>query len=174
MGQREPLEGAAGASFAAMAENFRNTMFRGRGHGLVHGFGIGPFYKIGRPAITEKQVLQLFVADTRQEGRVVDLVPIEMKDGQNRAIAGRAEELVDVPGGGEGAGFRLAIAHQGRDDQVGIVERGAARLREHVAELSPSWMEPGVSGVQWLPMPPGKENCLKNSRMPSSSWLFSG
>src|SRR2546430_9931790 len=30
-------------------------------------------------------------------------------------------------------------------------------------------MEPGVSGVQWLPMPPGNENSLKNSRIPSSS-----
>src|SRR4051794_1364912 len=25
----------------------------------------------------------------------------------------------------------------------------------------PSWIEPGVSGVQWLPTPPGKLNSLK-------------
>src|SRR5262249_10332068 len=37
----------------------------------------------------------------------------------------------------------------------------------------PSWIEPGVSGVQWLPTPPGKENCLKNPRKPSSSSLLS-
>src|SRR5258708_33137473 len=33
----------------------------------------------------------------------------------------------------------------------------------------PSWIEPGVSGVQWLPIPPGNENCLKNSRRPRMS-----
>src|SRR5215212_439683 len=33
----------------------------------------------------------------------------------------------------------------------------------------PSWIEPGVSGVQWLPMPPGAENSLKNERKPSAS-----
>ena len=38
----------------------------------------------------------------------------------------------------------------------------------------PSWMEPGVSGVQWLPTPPGNENCLKKRRSPSSSRLLSG
>src|SRR4029450_4119390 len=35
-------------------------------------------------------------------------------------------------------------------------------------------MEPGVSGVQWLPMPPGNENSLKNSVIPSSSSLLFG
>ena len=38
----------------------------------------------------------------------------------------------------------------------------------------PSWMEPGVSGVQWLPMPPGNENAWKKRRSPSSSRLRSG
>src|SRR5262249_5451027 len=38
----------------------------------------------------------------------------------------------------------------------------------------PSWIEPGVSGVQWLPIPPGNENCLNNSRRPRASSLFSG
>src|SRR5260370_1278088 len=38
----------------------------------------------------------------------------------------------------------------------------------------PSWMLPGVSGVQWLPIPPGKENCRKNRSIPSSSSEQSG
>ena len=33
----------------------------------------------------------------------------------------------------------------------------------------PSWIEPGVSGVQWLPMPPGKENSRKSWSIPSAS-----
>src|ERR1700737_3127633 len=38
----------------------------------------------------------------------------------------------------------------------------------------PSWIDPGVSGVQWLPIPPGKENCQKKLLSPSKSSLFSG
>src|SRR5262249_43911200 len=38
----------------------------------------------------------------------------------------------------------------------------------------PSWIEPGVSGVPWLSIPPGKENCLKSCCIPSSSSLQSG
>ena len=32
----------------------------------------------------------------------------------------------------------------------------------------PSWIDPGVSGATWLGIPPGKENCRNNLRIPSS------
>jgi hypothetical protein len=41
-----------------------------------------------------------------------------------------------VPGGRQRAGFRFAIAHHRGDDQVGIVERRAAGVREHVAQFA--------------------------------------
>ena len=59
-----------------------------------------------------------------------------MQDGQHRAIARRVEELVDVPGGGQRSGLGFAVADHRGDDQVGIVERRAAGVREHVAQLA--------------------------------------
>ena len=79
-----------------------------------------------------------------------------------------------MPGRGQRPGLGLAIADDDRDEQVRIIEGGAEGVRDAVPELAPSWIEPGVSGVQWLPMPPGKENSLKNARMPSSSSLLFG
>ncbi|MGY4362179.1 hypothetical protein ACVW0J_008672 [Bradyrhizobium sp. i1.7.7] len=49
---------------------------------------------------------------------------------------GGIEELVRVPGRRERAGFRLAIADDAGDDQVGIVECGAIGMHQRVAEFA--------------------------------------
>lgn len=48
---------------------------------------------------------------------------------------------------------------------TGAVRRASAFLQQNTA---------GVSGAQWLPMPPGKENWRNRRRIPSSSWLTLG
>ena len=67
---------------------------------------------------------------------IVDLVAVEMKDRQHGAVANRVQKFVDVPGSGQRSGFGLAVADDGRDDQVGIVEGRAAGVRQHVAEFA--------------------------------------
>src|SRR3974390_3002092 len=59
-----------------------------------------------------------------------------MKDRQHGAVAARIEELVDVPGSGERAGFGFAVANDGGYDEFGIVEGRAAGVREDVAEFT--------------------------------------
>jgi hypothetical protein len=44
-----------------------------------------------------------------------------VKNGQHRTVVHRIEKLVGVPGGGQWAGFRLAIANNTTGDQVRIV-----------------------------------------------------
>ena len=113
-----------------------DAVLDGGGHGLVHGVVVGAFDEIGRPAVAAHQALEFVVRDAREKRRVVDLVSVEMEDGQHRAVARGVEELVDVPGGGERAGFGFAVADHGGDDEFGIVEGRAASVREDVAELS--------------------------------------
>jgi hypothetical protein len=50
------------------------------------------------------------------------------------------KEFIDVPGRCQGSGFRFAVPHHSRNNQVGIVESSAAGMREHVAEL-PSFVD---------------------------------
>ena len=59
-----------------------------------------------------------------------------MQDREHRPVVGRVEELVGVPAGGERPGLGLPVADHARDGQVGVVERGAERMRECVAELA--------------------------------------
>ncbi|UOY04102.1 hypothetical protein MVA48_12950 [Blastococcus sp. PRF04-17] len=47
-------------------------------------------------------------------------------------------------------------------------------MGERVPQLTPSWIEPGVSGATWLGMPPGKENWVNSRRIPAPSWETSG
>src|SRR5690606_13027830 len=58
------------------------------------------------------------------------------KDRQDRAVAARIEELVRVPGCGEGAGLRLAVADHAGHDEIRIVERGTEGVYQSIAELT--------------------------------------
>ncbi len=76
-------------------------------------------------AVPLHELEQLRLGDPRQHRRVGDLVPVEVQDGQDRAVPGRVEKLVGVPAGGQGGGLRLAVPDDAGDHQAGVVERGA-------------------------------------------------
>src|SRR5262249_49464577 len=80
--------------------------------------------------------LELVMGDPREQRGVVDLVAVEVKDRQHRAIADWIEELVRVPRRGERSGLGFAVAHRYRDQEARIVERGAERVGDAVTELA--------------------------------------
>ena len=96
----------------------------------------------------------------------LSLIAAQMQSRQHRA-ASRIEKFVRVPSGRQRSGFRLAVADHHGHNQIRVVEGGAVGVR--YPSSPPSWIEPGVSGVQWLPMPPEKENCLNSWCSPSVS-----
>src|ERR1019366_6942910 len=119
-----------------MLADFQNAMLYRRRHRLMHAVDVRTFHKIRRPAVTAEQVLQFFVRDPSQQGRVVDLVAVQVKDRQYRAIARRIQELVDVPRSCQRPSFRLSVADNRGHDQFGIVERRTASMRKHVAQFT--------------------------------------
>src|SRR5208283_2370658 len=52
------------------------------------------------------------------------------------AVADGVEELVRVPARSQWSGLGLAVADDGCDDQVGIVERGAEGMRERITQFA--------------------------------------
>jgi hypothetical protein len=76
------------------------------------------------------------VADARQKSGIVNLVSVQMQDGQHRTIANGIQEFADVPRSGQRSGFGLAVANHRRDDQLWIVERCAAGMRKHVSQFA--------------------------------------
>src|SRR5438876_9773737 len=59
-----------------------------------------------------------------------------MQEGQHRAIGRRIEKLVGMPCSGERPGFRLAIADDAGDDEIGVIEHSAERMAERIAQLT--------------------------------------
>ena len=137
--------------------------------------GSSPSTRYGPVAVPGQQRGQLVVADPGEHGRVGDLVAVEVQDRQHRAVAGRVEELVGVPGGGQRPGLRLAVADDaGRPPGPGLSSAAPYAWDREYPSSPPSWIEPGVSGATWLGMPPGKENWRNSRAMPAASRLTSG
>ena len=109
---------------------------QGRGHQLVHGRGIRPFHDVGPVAVARQQLFQLLAADAGKHGGVGDLVAVEVQDGQDRSIPSGIQELVRVPRGCQGSGFRLAVADHTARDQVGVIEDGPIGVGQRVAQLA--------------------------------------
>jgi hypothetical protein len=60
----------------------------------MHQFWIRPFDEIGLIAITAEQVLQLLLANSREQRWIGYLLAIEVQNGQNYTIGDRVEKLV--------------------------------------------------------------------------------
>src|SRR5579864_1018007 len=135
-GPARPGEVAMLSRGALMFANFVNTTLHRRSHTLMHAVDIGALHKIGSPAVAAEEILNFLVRNARQQGRIVDLIAIQMEDREHSAIARRIQELVGVPGSRERTGFRLAIAHDCRNNQLWIVKGRATGMREDVAEFS--------------------------------------
>src|SRR5208283_3951146 len=75
-GPARPLGNAAGSALLLMGSNFCDAVFHRCRHGLVHAFGIRSLNKVGGPAVTAHQVFEFFMADAREQSRVIDLVAV--------------------------------------------------------------------------------------------------
>jgi hypothetical protein len=107
-----------------------------RGHRLVHQIGLVTLDEVGRPAIAAEQLFQFLAGDAGEHSRVGNLVAVEMQDRQHRAVGYGIEELVRMPGGGQRTRFRLAIADDAGDDEIGIVEYRPKGMAERIAQLA--------------------------------------
>jgi hypothetical protein len=116
--------------------DLREALIHGHRQELMYRGGVIALHEVRSPAVATHQLFELRTGNPREQRRVVDLVSVQVKDRQHGSIAHRVEKLVRVPGGGQGAGLRLAIAHRHGDEQVRVVERGAKGVRQAVAELA--------------------------------------
>ena len=79
---------------------------------------------------------ELVVVHRPGHGRVGDLVAVAVEQREDGTVVRGVEELRRVPRGRGRPGLELAVAHDAGHDQVGVVERGAERFRQRVAELA--------------------------------------
>ena len=132
-----PLGDAPLAGVGLDAPDLGDDLVERLGHELVHRLRLVPLDEVGRVAVAAQELLQLLAADPGQDGRVGDLVAVQVEDRQHGAVVRRVEELVAVPARGQRAGLGLAVADDAGDDQIGVVERGPEGVAEAVAQLAP-------------------------------------
>jgi hypothetical protein len=63
----------------------------------MHTLRIAALDEVGCIAVTDKQGLQFLVADPSEQGRVIDLVAVEVQYRQHGAVGDRIDEFVAVP-----------------------------------------------------------------------------
>src|SRR5664280_1443760 len=106
------------------------------GHQLVHARWIGTLHESWRVAIALQQRAKLLSRDARKHGRRGDLVAVEVQHRQNGSVGHGVEELVRVPARRQRSRFCLAVADDAAHEQIGVVEGGAERVHERIAELA--------------------------------------
>jgi hypothetical protein len=102
----------------------------------MHQHRVVAFDNVDQVAVAAQERVELVVRNPGENRGTGDLVAIQVQDRQHRAVTNRVEELVRVPAGRQRTGLRLPVADDARDDQIGIVERGAKGMRQRVAELA--------------------------------------
>ena len=102
----------------------------------MHQVRIGALHKQRIPAVSAQQLLELLAWDPGEDGRVGNLVAVEVQDRQHGTVGHRTEKLVGVPGGGERSGFRFAITDHARNHQFRIVEYRSERVTQRIAKLT--------------------------------------
>ena len=102
----------------------------------MHGHGVVALDEIGLPATALEEGLDLLVGDAGEDGRVADLVAVEVQNRQDGAVRHGVNELVGVPGRRERAGLGFAVAHNAGRNEVGVIEHRAEGVGQRVAELA--------------------------------------
>jgi hypothetical protein len=102
----------------------------------MHRERVVTFDEVRLVAVPGQQRLQFFIRDPSQNGRICDLVAVEVQHWQDGAIADGIQEFVRMPRGCKWTGFRLAVTDYDGDDQIRIVEYCSVRMRDGVPKFA--------------------------------------
>jgi hypothetical protein len=89
------------AAAARQLLNFENTpgdQIERVGHQRVHHGGVVAFDEERLPATAGEELFQFVAGNAGQDGRIGDLVAVQVQDRQHRAVGDWIEELVGMPG----------------------------------------------------------------------------
>ncbi len=105
-------------------------------HQLVHGLRLMAFHKIRLVTIAGEKLSQLRISETAEYRRIRDLVPVQMQNWKNSAVASGIQKLVRVPTGCEWTRLGFAVTNHAANQQVWVVKGSAIRVRNRVSEFS--------------------------------------
>ncbi len=87
-------------------------------------------------SVPGEQRPDVVVVRAPEHRRPGDLVLVQVQNRQHRAVTSRVQEADALPRTFERSGFSLAVTDDTRDEQIRIVEDGAERVHQRIAELT--------------------------------------
>ena len=130
-------------------------------HRLMHTAGFRAFHKVRLPAHTCKKLPQHVIRSTGQNGRIGNLVAVQMQNRQHRAIFVRIDKFVALPGSGQRTSFRFSIADHAGRNQIGIVKYRAKGMGQRIAQFSALMNRAGHLRRHMTGNPAGKGKLLE-------------
>src|SRR5258707_1787194 len=94
---------------------------------------IASFDKESFIAVPGEKVADELVGLSPPNRRASNFITIKMQDWEDRSIAHRINKLHTLPATLKRACFCLSIAHDGADNQLGVIESRAQRIHEHIS-----------------------------------------
>jgi hypothetical protein len=102
----------------------------------MHTLQIASLDKVWFPAVANKQGGQFFVADSGQDSGVIDLVSIQMQDGQNSAVSDWVQEFGTVPASRKWTCLGFSITDHCQRDKVGVVKDGSEGVGDGISQFA--------------------------------------
>ncbi len=122
--------------FFLVVQDLLDALLDGASHGLVHLFQIRPSDNVGCPAVALHELDQLVLGYTSEDGRIVDLVAVQVQDRQDRAVCNWVEELVAVPARRQWTSLGLAITHDRQRNGLGVIEDCTKCMADGVSKFT--------------------------------------
>ena len=105
-------------------------------HRMVHRLRLRAFDIVGFVAVSDEQAVQLVMTDPCQDGRIRNLVAVQVQNRQHGSVGDGIEEFVRMPRGRQRACLRLSIADDTGHNQTRIVEGGPIGMGQRVPQFS--------------------------------------
>jgi hypothetical protein len=102
----------------------------------VHVGGVVAGHQHRVPAVAAEHHVEVVLGYSYEHCGVGDLVAVQVQHREHRAVPARVEEPAAAPGRGQRPRLRLAVADDGGDHEIWVVEGSAEGVGERVPELT--------------------------------------
>src|SRR5712671_3810364 len=116
--------------------NFIHYCIQSSSHELMHRLWFVPLDKIRLPAVAREELGEFLVIHPAKQGRICDLVTIEMENGQHGTVTCRIQKFIAMPARGQWSRFRFAVSHHAACKQVWVIEHRAASVHDRITQFS--------------------------------------
>ena len=105
-------------------------------HFSVHSHRIVTFYEVRFPSAALEEVFHFLMRNTWENGRVTDLVSVQMKDWKNSTVCDRVQEFVGLPWSSKRPCFSFTVTDNNCSDKIWVVQNSTKAVSNWISKFS--------------------------------------